>query len=237
MYSVGIFSLNEHELFLIIFLNISIWVILYISHILRRNGYPVWIPRKLTHMSIGTAIALALPYFNSLITPVIALGLFLLVLGIGLIFDDNFARKLLKIGTRNGELLLDTLFASITAILMAGVVYFIFYDTPMVYVSGILALAWGDGSGEVIGRPFGKHKIEFLWISKSIEGSLAVFIMSAFAILFSLVIFGNFSIILVPYVFLIGLVISFIELFCYRWIDNLIIPFVSSILVYLLLVS
>ena len=223
------------DLALVVLLNIIVWLILFVSHILRKNGFPVWIPRKLTHMSIGTVIALSLPYFNSLTTPISALILFLLCLGVGLLFDRNFATKLLKIGTRNGEHLLDTLLASVTAVLVAGTVYFIYYESPVAYVSGILSLAWGDGFGEVIGRPFGKHKIVFLWVSKSIEGTLAVLTMTALAIIFSLVLFNTFSLTYLPFALLIGLCISFVELFCYRWMDNLVIPIISSTLVYLLI--
>ncbi|MEQ9716315.1 MAG: hypothetical protein ABGF52_12390 [Candidatus Asgardarchaeum sp.] len=216
--------------------NILAWTTLYISYKLRGNGSPVWIPRKLTHTVLGTTIAFSLPIFSSVFGALFALSLFLTILAVGMIIDEDFARKLLKIGTREGEHLIDTLFASITALLVAGIIYFLFYNKPQIYIASVLSLAWGDGSGELIGRAFGKHKIKFLWVSKSLEGSLSILIMSVIGMIVAYLVNGyEISIYMLSKFFLIGFFVSIVELLSYKWIDNLIIPAITATTLFILI--
>lgn len=228
--------LSFNDVMVSLAVNILSWTTLYISYKLRRNRSSAWMPRKLTHIVLGTIIAFSLPVFSSALSTLFALSIFLIFLTIGMVIDRDFAKKLLKIGTREKERLIDTLFASITAVIAAGIVYFLFYNKPQIYIASVLSLAWGDGSGELIGRPFGRHKIKFLWISKSLEGSLSVLIMSVIGMIIAYLINGyEISIYMLSKFFLIGFFVSIVELLSYKWIDNLIIPTITATTLFILI--
>lgn len=54
---------------------------------------------------------------------------------------------------------------------------FFFYDQPWVIAVGIAAMSYGDGMAALIGERFGKRKYNISGDTKSIEGSLAMFLV------------------------------------------------------------
>lgn len=57
------------------------------------------------------------------------------------------------------------------------VLAFFFYDQPWVIAVGIAAMSYGDGVASLIGERFGKRKYNISGDTKSIEGSLAMFLV------------------------------------------------------------
>jgi phytol kinase len=107
--------------------------------------------------------------------------------------------------------------------LMFTLLAFLFFKTPVVVAVGMLALAYGDGLGAVVGMKYGRHPYR-LFDKKSVEGSLAVFVGAALAIFAGMAFYG------VPLQdalwmsAAIGLVVSIVEGIAFSGLDNVAIP-------------
>ena len=53
---------------------------------------------------------------------------------------------------------------------------FVFFDQPYVIAVGIVAMSYGDGFASLIGRKYGKHEYNIFGDTKTIEGSIAMFL-------------------------------------------------------------
>ena len=58
----------------------------------------------------------------------------------------------------------------------------LFFDKPWIIAVGIAAMSYGDGMASLIGENFGKHKYNLTGDTKSIEGSLTMFVVLIFAL-------------------------------------------------------
>ncbi len=57
------------------------------------------------------------------------------------------------------------------------VLAFFFYNQPWIIAIGIAAMSYGDGVAALIGERYGKHKYNISGDTKSLEGSLAMFLV------------------------------------------------------------
>lgn len=62
------------------------------------------------------------------------------------------------------------------------VLAFIFFDQPWIIAVGIAAMSYGDGLASLIGQKYGKTKYNLLGDTKSVEGSLAMFLVLIIAL-------------------------------------------------------
>lgn len=58
-----------------------------------------------------------------------------------------------------------------------AVLAYIFFNQPYVIGIGIAAMSYGDGFASLIGKKFGKHEYTIFGDNKTIEGSLAMFLV------------------------------------------------------------
>lgn len=221
------------EAALAVFTNVITYFILIYSVKLKEEGKPQWLCRKLVHITLSTIIAFVINIFSSLTGPLVTLIMFLLILfGISL-FKFDLVTIFLETGTRDNDSKVDTLFASISALVGYAIVTLLFPNNPEIITSSILVVAWGDGAGELIGRPFGKHKLRF-WSTKSLEGSLAVFVMSFIAVFMAFIVFRNVNFILaLPLFVFVAFIASVLELLAYKWTDNLLLPIINGFILIL----
>jgi phytol kinase len=110
---------------------------------------------------------------------------------------------------------------------------FLLFDHRLIASIAIVAMAYGDGMGGLIGRRYGKRK---LLGKKTLEGSSAVFVFTAVAILGVIAFYGSISILgwfpvheislatALLIALLIGGYVSIVELITPGEFDNLIIP-------------
>jgi dolichol kinase len=208
-----------------------------VSCVLASRGYEKWIPRKFTHVAISSLIALSLPLYSSLTGPFLTIVIFLIGL-LGSSFSGVPVGEIaLSAGTRDDGNKLQTFLAAFLALVAFAAVFLSFMSIPFIFVSSILAVSWGDGAGEVIGRPFGKHKFH-VWRgrTKSVEGSLAVLVMTLAGIIVAFFLFP-FSITLENLIIaglIVSLSVSLAEVLCISWADNVVIPLLSAFLMWLL---
>ena len=113
---------------------------------------------------------------------------------------------------------------------------FVFLPTrPDIFVSAILAVSWGDGAGEMIGRPFGAHTYSISGNERSLEGSGAVAIFSLVAFCVSTVLFSTIELIHVfPYLVITALIVAIVEAVSPLWSDNFLIPICTALMLFFL---
>jgi dolichol kinase len=120
------------------------------------------------------------------------------------------------------------------------VLAFLFFDKPWIIAVGIAAMSYGDGMASLIGTRFGKRKYHFFGETKSIEGSVTMYITLVSILWIALkyynYLFSSTAIVPMNYLILIfvPLVATFFEAVTPKGLDNLTACFSATILYYLL---
>ena len=207
--------------YILIFVIIGISTFLQNKKVLGEEG-----ARKFIHIGVSNWWILAMIFFKgenavwfAIIPPITFIVLNYL----------SYRLNLLKAMERGGKGNLGTVYFPISLLILV-ILTFGVLEQPYIGAVGILVMGYGDGLAAVIGTKFGKHKIAF---GKSVEGSLTMFIASLVVAIVVLVLSG------VPNSFLIALGVAFIaiivELITPKGLDNLSVPLVTSLALYLLL--
>jgi len=135
-----------------------------------------------------------------------------------------FLQQLTEMSARDGESQFLVLINGITT--SGGVItlLILFFDYKWVYFAAVLCVAIGDGLGEFIGRPYGKHKYK-IFSQKSLEGSFGVFFGSLVGGTGSILAFQVFSLHYFLIILLASLAVTLVEAFSVVFLDNLIMQF------------
>lgn len=121
-----------------------------------------------------------------------------------------------------------------------AVLAFLFFDKPWIIAVGIAAMSYGDGMAALIGTRFGKRKYNIFGETKSIEGSVAMYIslISVMWIALNYYNFINPNLNILPINYLILLVVPFMatifEAITPKGLDNLTACFSATFLYYFL---
>ena len=212
-------------------------IVLTIAYYLSVSGRPKWKPRKLVHIFMGSVVGLTLVGYSNLSGPAFALGIFLFILFYSWAHKSELVWDLLMAGSREGESRATTFLAGFMGMTSFVIVFIVFYWEPAIFVAAILSVAWGDGAGEVIGRPYGGKIVKSKFRNKSVEGSIAVFIFIALALMTSLLVYSQKTCILcfLPEIFLVAFFATVAEILSIGWTDNFFIPMVTAISMWLLI--
>ncbi len=97
-----------------------------------------------------------------------------------------------------------------------------------VYLSG----AFGDGAGEIIGRRLGKIKYK-IFVEKSLEGSIAVFVGVVLSIVISFAIYDMMTISNIWKIFVASIIGTGFEALNYAGLDNATLPLSVAVSLYL----
>ncbi|RLG13059.1 hypothetical protein DRN69_06205 [Candidatus Pacearchaeota archaeon] len=229
-----IFDYKEMNWVLVLLSILGLAILFLSSFLLSKTKLSSWRKRKLDHISFLLYIG-ALRALNSNFYDILAIFLIsVLIVGILSIIPsvklfDFFVSKDHRIDEPKKELSVNIILTA----LMLIYVFFITLDVPFAFVGGIMVLSLGDGMGELVGRSFGKSKIIRNY-TKTIEGSLAVFLGSLTALtityyIYQISIIENFIVI-----FLLAIFATVLEFICKNLFDNLCIPLLISISIYAL---
>ena len=153
----------------------------------KSNLIPMKISRKILHSLIGNLI-FVIPFFTFYLTPFLVSSPFILVTFLASpISPYGGIREKMKglAGITEGGHITGLILYSISYSVLA----LLFPNRPYVIASGIFPMAYGDSFAAVIGERYGKHK---LWGNKSLIGSLTMFFVSLFSVIFSLFYFADF---------------------------------------------
>ncbi|MBV6626418.1 MAG: phosphatidate cytidylyltransferase [Rivularia sp. (in: Bacteria)] len=187
-----------------------------------RFNLPQDISRKITHIGAGSIIGF-LVFYNDYhwskylnVTIFIVWIILLIQKGLFASDDDEAVKTMTRTGDKK-ELLKGPLYFVIVATICGS----LFYKT----FPGIVAIAilgWGDGIAPIIGSRYGKFKYELL-SSKSVEGSLSMFVAAFTASVFFvwLIIPNELDI---TRILLLSVIATVVEACSPKEIDNLLIP-------------
>lgn len=212
------------------------YVSILLAYLTHHLGTDQWVNRKVIH--IGGAITISLIVtFNSYIESVLIAAIFVFIFGIlSLMPRLTLFQYLLTIGTRPGESQVVSAVNSISTILSIAIslFYFDYIGYKWIFLIGIFSLALGDGMGELIGRPFGKHKYK-IFGKKTIEGSIAVFVGTYIGAVFATLLTNHFVILYLSSFLIVAFIAMIIEALSIQFIDNLFMPPMVAYVAYLLL--
>lgn len=212
-------------------------IALAIAYKMSEGGYSKWVSRKLVHISMGTLIALTVFNYTTLSGPVFAAGIFLTILFYAWAHKSSLISDLLIAGSREEESKLNTFASGFMGMMGFIITFLVFIPRPEIIVAAILAVSWGDASGEVIGRALGGSIVSRRYNKKSLEGSIAVFIFSALSILTAIAVFSvdTCPLCILPQIAIIAFCIVLVELFSRGWMDNFFIPLITAVLMWQLI--
>ena len=208
-------------------------IVLSIAYRMSASGTPHWKPRKLVHIGMSTVIGITVLGYSNLSGPALAAGLFLTVLLYAWAHKSDLIWELLLAGSREKESRLNTFASGFMGLLSYGIVFVLFQPRPDIFVASILAVAWGDAAGEVFGRTYGRHSIG----TKTVEGTLGVFLFTFFGLIVAMLIYSidTSPFAVIPHLLIISLVVAIIELVSIGWTDNFFIPLTTSFMMWFLL--
>ncbi|MBU1020823.1 MAG: hypothetical protein KJ847_06360 [Firmicutes bacterium] len=207
--------------YILIFVIIGISTVLQNKKILGEEG-----ARKFIHIGVSNWWILAMIFFKgenavwfAIIPPITFIVLNYL----------SYRLNLLKAMERGGKGNLGTVYFPISLLILV-ILTFGVLEQPFIGAVGILVMGYGDGLAAVIGTKYGKHKIAF---GKSIEGSLTMFLAS-FAVAITILLISGVP---NPYLIALGVAViaSIIELVTPKGLDNLSVPLITSLALYILL--
>ena len=199
------------------------YFILSLIFIFKALKMPKWQVRKLGHMVLHLFVAF-FPYFTENVFDVVVTLVFISVILIVLsvIPQISFIQRIIDECTREGEFKYALVLNGVSTAFALFLIFFVFAYRDMVYIYtiAVLAVALGDGLGEMIGRPFGRIKYK-IFAERSVEGSFFVF-------------FGTFIGVIMTFGFnnmlplsgfwwkavVIALTAMIVEAFNYKFIDN-----------------
>ena len=105
---------------------------------------------------------------------------------------------------------------------------------PALLVASLMPMTWGDAFAAIIGKRWGAHTFSIVGQTRSIEGSLAMFVFSFAATFIALVVFGQSTPASLILSLLVALVASIVEAISPFGIDNLTVPLTSALVLFLL---
>jgi phytol kinase len=185
-----------------------------------------WLPseqtRKIVHIGTGNVIAIAwllkLPAWVGITSAVLA----------GIITLVSYWLPILPGVNSVGRRSWGTFFYSVSM----GLLIAIFWPLgrPEYAVIGILVMAWGDGLAAIVGQAYGKHRYRVFGNGKSVEGSIALAVVSYIVVTGILfIVQGN-----LPITWLVGMPVAVVAIgleSVSQWgLDNLTLPLGTALL-------
>ncbi len=188
------------------------------------------VSRKFLHIMVGNMI-FAMPFFADSWTMVWFLTL---PITVALFFLTEYSPiKIENSVTESGHALGLFFYAAIWTILIA-----IFSKQLWIVALAIVPMVYGDGFAALIGQKFGKIKYAVFGGTKSLEGSLTMFVITTVMSVFVWMVFTSIGYPMpefnLVYIIAISAVATVCEALSYGGIDNLSVPTITSILYYLI---
>ena len=199
------------------------------------------VSRKFLHIMVGNMI-FAMPFFSD---PWVMVWFLTLPITIVLFFLTEYSPiKIENSVTESGHALGLFFYAGIWTLLIAIFAMISPAGDPKHYIwivaLAIVPMVYGDGFAALIGQKFGKVKYTVFGGTKSLEGSLTMFVITTVMSVFVWMVFTSIGCAMpefnLVYIIAISAVATVCEALSYGGIDNLSVPAITSILYYLVAV-
>jgi phytol kinase len=197
-----------------------------ISEGLRKwQGYSVDFTRKFIHIGVGMwSVGTVLLFENWYFAAIPPLSFVV----INYISYRQEAFKAMEVGEKGN---LGTVYFPIS---FALIIYFLWARRHLV-VASLMPMTWGDALAAILGKRCGKYKYSIRGSIRSLEGSLSMFLFSWLATFLALLFFPPLGWQLsLLYSLIVAVIATVVEAVSIWHIDNLTVPFLSALLLYLL---
>ena len=205
---------------------------------------PFEITRKMYHLVITLSIFPLLKLFSTWYMAVIAVFTFVIIIyPILTLVEGSSLFKRIAVEREGGEFKQSLIIVQISIALLIFVSWGLLgLDWQYIAVVAILAWGFGDAAAALVGKAFGRRRIEHPWIegAKTYEGTFAMFLVAGLTIFFTLQVYADLSwFVSLPVALIVAPVSATVELFSRRGMDTLTVPLSAavSILILLLLLS
>ena len=190
------------------------------------------VSRKFLHIMVGNMI-FAMPFFSD---PWVMVWFLTLPITVVLFFLTEYSPiKIDNSVTESGHALGLFFYAGIWTVLIA-----VFSNYLWIVALAIVPMVYGDGFAALIGQKFGRIKYKVFGGTKSLEGSLTMFVVTTVMSVFVWMVFTSIGCVMpefnIVYILAISAVATICEALSYGGIDNLTVPALTSILYYLVAV-
>ena len=216
------------DIFALVIVYIYVIIIFVISELVLKTKPEV--SRKFLHIMVGNMI-FAMPFFAD---PWTMVWFLTLPITVALFFLTEYSPiKIENSVTESGHALGLFFYAAIWTILIA-----VFSKQLWIVALAIVPMVYGDGFAALIGQKFGKIKYTVFGGTKSLEGSLTMFVITTVMSVFVWMVFTSIGYPMpefnLVYIIAISAVATVCEALSYGGIDNLSVPTITSILYYLI---
>ena len=191
------------------------------------------VSRKFLHIMVGNMI-FAMPFFSD---PWVMVWFLTLPITVVLFFLTEYSPiKIDNSVTESGHALGLFFYAGIWTVLIA-----VFSNYLWIVALAIVPMVYGDGFAALIGQKFGRIKYKVFGGTKSLDGSLTMFVVTTVMSVFVWMVFTTIGYPMPNFNLLAILGISAIATICealsYGGIDNLTVPALTAILYYLVTIT
>ncbi len=108
------------------------------------------------------------------------------------------------------------------------------WSFPALLVASLMPMTWGDAFAAIVGKRWGVRRFTVLGQTRSVEGSLAMFGFSLIATWIALIVFAQPLGASLWLAVLVAVIVTIVEAVSPFGIDNLTVPLVSALVLYLL---
>jgi phytol kinase len=189
------------------------------------QGYSTEFTRKLIHISVGLwafgTVLLFQHWYFAIIPP----------LSFVLLNYISYREEIFKSVETGEKGNLGTVYFPISF----TVIICLFWERPNLLVASLMPMTWGDALAAILGRRYGQRKYSVLGFTRSVEGSLTMFLfswLSTFLALLLLPPLGWQASLL--YSLAVAIFATLVEALSPWHIDNLTVPLLSAALLYLI---
>ncbi|OQY23226.1 MAG: hypothetical protein B6I34_04895 [Anaerolineaceae bacterium 4572_32.1] len=191
------------------------------------RGYSIDFTRKFIHIavgmwSVGTVLLFEQPYMA-----VIAPASFIIINYISY-RQETF--KAMETGEKGN---LGTVYFPLSF----SIIILLFWRWPHVLVASLMPMTWGDAMAAVLGARYGRFTYTLWGSTRSLEGSVSMFLFAFLAVFLALWLFPPLPLGLsLLYALIVAALAAAIEAITPWHLDNLSVPFVSALTLYILAV-
>lgn len=236
------------DLFVLSIAYIYVIAIICLGELLRHVGkYSPALTRKFIHLFAGFSIFSVPFYSNAWAAIIVAISFLVLVFLSSPKSPIKSLRTMFEVMARKEDYLSGHIWGPFLYAISVTVLVSVFTLVPtltpyfVLPATGLTAMCLGDGLAPIIGAKYGKHRYTIGKSTRSIEGSIVVFIASFFGAIFCFIFFDWFAsnwspIFTLGHVgilaFICGIVAAIIEGISPAGVDNLTVPILTALIVF-----
>ena len=241
------FAVTLWDLIVMAIAYIYVIIVISLGEVLRKKlNYDLTFTRKVIHLFAGFS-AYTVPYYDHPWIAIIVALTFVILLWVS---SPKCPIKKLRdwfsvMADRESELeaghILGPVYYSISITVLVAIFTLVEGLLPYIYIPmmALTTMFWGDGLGAPVGKKYGKHKYKTIGGTRSLEGSLAVFIGSFVGALFAAWFFGilNFHVLSDMWKILLlsliaAITTTIVEAVSPSGYDNFSVPFIGTLVLW-----